>query len=64
MAGRLRRFRAKHRLTQVQLSSLLDLDRTELIHLEMARRFPNITTLERFEALENRIRRGSELAKA
>ena len=61
MAARFRRLRKRQGLTQLELAALLDFDRTEVIHIEKCRRYPQYSTLERFEELEQRAAAGKKL---
>lgn len=56
MAGRFKRFRAKHRLTQSQLGKLIGRERTEISHIENAKTYPYYSTLNAFEELEARMK--------
>jgi transcriptional regulator with XRE-family HTH domain len=64
MARRFKRFRKQNDLTQEKMAQLMDLDRSELIHIEKARRYPHYTTIGRLERLEERANYGKELARA
>ena len=63
IARRFKRFRRQLKISQLAFGKLVGLGRTEVIHIEMARRYPHHTTLARFERLEENARHGKELAR-
>ncbi len=63
MADRLLHFRERHKLTQTELGVLIGLGRREVIHLEKANKYPHYSTIERFEAVVERFRKGNQLAR-
>ena len=64
MADRFLHFRERYKLTQTELGKMIDLVKTEVIHIEKARRYPHYSTIARFNALVEHFKRGKELARA